>query len=323
MFILIGPDGTGKTTLAKKLGAKLGMRVIRYTKASRYEDYMEELCETIADTSIMDRFAVCEAAYAETMGREFAYSKKQWHNMILTMLSYNPCIILCTHKPLEENYIDDYLPYKKFDEILKRYLLFTEQNSITCIPYDYMHWESNFIPVVETFKATERKMRDDYLWCKGMKIAGFGFIGSHSPDLLIVAERIGPNNTYNIPFQTGPTGQQMTDFIEYMHFPLGKLAITNMVKAARRDERKVNVHDLELLEDELDHLQPKAVLLLGAVSKAAIPLLKKRKVQYAQVPHFGMYNRSGRGSNMTPIYEKYSAIVKGLLGFDTGRKTLL
>lgn len=323
MFVLLGPDNSGKTTFANKLVSKLNMRLVHYTKASAYEDYMQDLCESNASDLIMDRFAICEYPYSIEMHREFAFSEKQWQNMILTMLSYNPCVVLCTRIPNKEDYSDNYAPYESLTRILSHYIRFLEANSITYIPYDYMHWEANRIPAVDTFTTTHKILQDEYSWCDAFKRAGHGFIGSHHPELLIIAERIGPNNTYNIPFQTGPTGKQMTEFINYMAYPLGKLALTNMVKAPRRDMRKVDDVDLKALDIELDALQPKAVLLLGAVAKAAAPLLKKRKIQFAQVPHFGYYNRSGRGGNMIPIYEKYKGVVNELLGLPSGRTTLL
>ena len=322
MIILLGPDHTGKTTLANKLEKEAGFILCHHSYSSKYEDYLKELEYPTSQYTIHDRFIFCEMPYAAVLNREFQYTDKQWHNIVLTTLSYSPTIVLCVHKPLKEEYHDDYLSYELWEKILKGYKDYLTLDSIPYVTYDY----HDDIEYTDDFTSSllydDKQSLSSTKWCSQMRRNGTCFIGSCHPDLLIVGERMGPNNTHQIPFETGPTGQQMTEFINHMRLPLGKIAITNMVKAPRRDERPVNDADIYLFKLELMHLKPKAVLLMGAISKAGIPALKEYGIKYEHVAHFGFYNHSGV-RDLKPIYERYNHIVKQMLGVDSKLETLI
>jgi len=322
MFILVGPDGSGKSVLATKLEQTLKRRKIHYTRSSGYEDYMDELSAPDCSWTVSDRFVYCEVPYHTVLNREFAFNRKQWHNMILWSLSYNPVIILCTHKPIENEYSDDYLPFNLWNDIMSGYTNWFNEHHIDYIPYDYVQYLKDNINPVKTFGTIETIHNYDINWANQFRQNGYCFTGSPNPKVLIIAERIGPDNVHNIPFETGPTGREMTEWFDYAQLSLGDIAITNMVKSRRGDMRKPNEQDMALLEIELDNLKPKAVFLMGAVAKSAEKLLKARKIPFEQKAHWGYYNHAGI-TDLRPYYEQYTNIINGLLGKEVMQKEIL
>jgi len=123
--------------------------------------------------------------------------------------------------------------------------------------------------------------------------SGWGCVGSPLPKILLVAERIGPNNTHNIPFETGPTGLMLSDLLRKAGTPLGKFAVTNLVKSWRRDPREPNDEDMRLLGIELDHLKPEKVVFMGSVAKKGYKEAKKRGIPCSEMTHFGYYSHRG------------------------------
>ncbi len=290
MIILLGPDGTGKTTFAKKLEKEKGFTYYHYTKDSEYEDYLIPMCHLDWKNAVLDRHAICEFPYAKVMDREFKFSQKEWHNLILTTLIQEPLIFLFTHKPDRDKYDESqYLPYSDWDKCLDYYEDFLFSNKITFTYYDYSEPSLKLISIMDEHRALTSRID----WWEPMWKSGWGCIGSRHPKVLLVAERIGPNNTSNIPFETGPTGQMLTDLLVSIGVPLNKFTVTNMVKSFRRDARDVNDEDKRLLAVELERLQPKHVIFMGAAAKAGIPIARKAGIDYSEVPHFGAYAHKG------------------------------
>ncbi len=282
MIILLGPDGSGKTTLAKALG----MPYYHYTQHSTYEEFLEPLCSLELRNAVTDRWCFCEFPYAQVMDRKFRFTMKQWHNMILLTLIQKPLIILCTHRPLQSDYPKgQYLPYDRWGECIRLYRAILNSHQIPYIEYDYM---STTTP--GALKILHDTHRDDMAWWSEMWRAGYGCIGSTQPKMLLVAERIGPNNANNLPFETGPTGQMLTNTLVATGTPLGKFAVTNLVKAPRRDPRPPSPQDLRLFEVEVDHLRPEKIMFMGTPAKYGIKTAKKFDIPYCTVYHYGYYN---------------------------------
>lgn len=285
MIILIGPDGGGKTTLARSLG----LPIYKFSKGARYEDYLIPLCKLEFSNAILDRHIICEYPYSICMKRQFGYTLKQWHNILLLTLIQKPLIILCTHKPFLQDYpIEQYLPYERWDQCLNEYRNFLNSNHVSYIEYDY----SNYVKP-EQFLMIDREYRDEMSWWVQHWKAGYGCIGSPNPDVLLVAERIGPNNLNNLPFETGPTGYMLSDMLSATGTPLGKFAVTNMIKSFRRDTRQVNARDVELLEEEISHLKPKKVIFMGSPARRGIPIAKAHGCETGTIVHLGSLNYAG------------------------------
>ncbi|GAH09133.1 unnamed protein product, partial [marine sediment metagenome] len=149
---------------------------------------------------------------------------------IVYVLIQNPVIILCTHKPPQAEYDKyQYLPYDKWDECLDLYKQFLNTHQIGYLEYNH----AAPIPL-SVIELLEKKNRERMEWWKPMWNGGWGCVGSVYPKILLVAERQGPNNMNSIPFETGPTGHMLTNLLLETKMPLGKFAITNLVKSHRR-----------------------------------------------------------------------------------------
>jgi len=284
MIIILGPDHTGKTRLAEKLG----LPYYHFDKSSNYTDYLKPLVNLDLFNAVLDRHAICEYPYSLCMGRGFKFSYKEWHNIMLLTLIQNPLVVLCTHKPTRAEYgSDQYLPYDKWDQCLQLYRVFLSTHLIPCAEYDYSICTQASI---DCFLILEKKWREKMAWWAEMWAGGFGCVGSVAPKVLLVAERIGPNNINNLPFETGPTGQMLTDMLVDTKTPLNKVAITNMVKSFRRDTRPPNDEDLVLLRYEIEGLRPEKVVFMGSVAKYGLRLTKEMGIPSESIVHLGYFN---------------------------------
>lgn len=285
MIILLGPDASGKTTLAHKLG----LPYYHFDKDSRYEDYLKPLCILGMTDAVLDRHIICEYPYSNIMHRKPAFTMKQWQNVILLTLIQNPLIILCTHKLHEREYRkSQYLPYDQWSRCLALYQHFLNTHQIKHIEYDYLG------PVTTgALEIIHRKHIDEAAWWRQMWKEGIGCIGSTHPKVLLVAERLGPNNMNNLPFETGPTGKMLTDMLAETGTPLGKFTVTNLVKSYRRDPRNPNDDDLRLLRLELEMLKPQKVVFMGSIAKLGIRTAMDAGIDHHEIAHFGYYSHRG------------------------------
>lgn len=305
MIILLGPDHTGKTRLAHKLEEEFSLKYFHYTKDSGYDDYVGPMCNLDWWDGVLDRHAICEFAYAGVMQRDFKFTAKQWHNILLMTLIQNPVIILCVNKPPMDKYdAGQYLPYDRWDYCLELYRMFLSSHHIPYFTYDYASRESiNYQKLVDQ----SRQQSDDMLWWKNLWQRGWGCAGSTHPKVLMVAERIGPNNTHNIPFETGPTGYMLSDLLVKTGTPLGKFTVTNYVKSFRRDDRKPNDTDKGLLRLELENLKPEKVIFLGSVAKGGAKIAKELGIEFTEFTHFGYYSHQG-STSIEPYIQSWNQV---------------
>ena len=303
MIILLGPDGTGKTTLAKEFEQQ-GLKMYHFTQNSNYMDYIRPLCKLEMANAVLDRHAICEHPYSICMNRPFKFTFKQWHNILMMTLIQHPLVILCTHKPTPAKYEkNQYLPYEKWDNCLCLYKEFLTSNHIVHLEYDYAinHYPENYLTSAKIFS-------DHTEWWRNHWTAGYGCTGSPNPRFLLVAERIGPNNMNNIPFETGPTGFMLSSMLANTGTPLGVLTITNMVKSFRRDSRAVNDKDLELLREEITQLAPKKVIFMGTPAKRGIPLARELGCETDTIVHLGALSHKGI-KDMSGYWSEWRAIL--------------
>ena len=307
MIIVEGPDHTGKTALARQLSEQFSMPYSHYTKDSTYLEYLTLLCTLTSMNSVVDRWAFSEYPYARVMNRDFAFALKEWHNIVLLTLAQNPVIVLCTHRPTQSAYAEDqYLPYDRWVSCLELYRGFFNSNQIPFIEYDY---DSGI--TTKSLAILDEKRKAEISWWVPMWEGGCGCIGSPHPDYLLVAERIGPNNVNNLPFETGPTGRMLSDMLDQTKTPLGKFAVTNMVKSFRRDPRLPNEADQQLLRTELEHLKPKVAVFMGEPSKRyGRKIAKESGIEVAGMTHFGYYSHRGI-TDISALCNQWNDIIFG------------
>ncbi len=310
MIILIGPDSTGKTTLANKIAKAYGLDYLHYTQNSNYQDYIDPMCSLGWVNGVLDRHAICEYPYHIVMNRSFRFNAKEWHNIILTTLAYNPVIVLCTNKPPKSMYDEDqYMPYAQWDYCMYLYREFLNDNHIPYYYYDFKLHGDNFIDMI----INQHEYRTSRLkwWVANWK-DGIGYIGSPYPRVLLVAERLGPNNINNIPFETGPTGKMLTELLDTTNTPLFDIAITNYVKAERKSTRQPNREDDDFLHEEILNLNPSHIVFMGNVAKAAAKHAIELHIPYTCIPHFGSYAHKGNYSitQYLPFWRKVFGIIK-------------
>jgi len=299
MIILEGPDGSGKSTLAKKLD----LPYYHFTAESTYKDFLKPLCSLELTNAVLDRCVISEYPYHLAMNRSFSLLLKEWHNLILLTLIQNPLIVLCTHKPEEKDYPgDQYLPYDKWDLCLGLYKAFFRINHIPYMEYDYAG------PITpNALRILNDKRVKSSEWWLSMWKEGNGCIGSAHPKVLLVAERLGPNNVNNLPFEVGPTGHMLSQMLQQTHTPLGDFTVTNMVKSFRRDTRPPDGRDSELLKIEIESLKPETVVFMGTPARYGIRVAKSCGVLYETMVHFGYFNHKKK--DVGELHEQWKKIL--------------
>ena len=100
-IILVGPDGAGKTTLAKKLANHFGLTYIKRDKPENQEDkdnmfksYVDVI--NTMDNVIYDRYLHCEKVYGPIMRDENIVTWEQLNEIELLLMKKKAIIIHCT-----------------------------------------------------------------------------------------------------------------------------------------------------------------------------------------------------------------------------------
>jgi hypothetical protein len=246
--------------------------------------------------AILDRFFFCEYPYSKVLGRKFAFTLKQWHNLVLLTLAQNPVIVLMDKK-YGENYQDEVLPEEKWEQCLQLYREMFQELGIT--------YYSPPLDAGQILGIEKMHMQRIYPWWVSHWIRGYGGVGGHDAEVILIAEVLSPLNYANIPFQEGPSGHYLSEILEGL--PLAKLWITNWVK--EHDDKR----DAQLLWEEICHLPKlKKAILLGAVAKKAAPILRRHGIEYEHFTHPSAIVRFQRGRKEEYKHELREAILDGL-----------
>lgn len=292
MIIVLGSDKTGKTVLSRVLSYEKGTPYTHFTYKQDYQDYIRPLVSLSFLDRVLDRFWICEPVYSKTLQRKLKFRLKEIHNLSLVTYAQNPIAILCSYKPIEKEYSDDYLPYPLWDTCQAEYKKFLEKEGIPYREFDYDRDDT--FELVEWAIKKERENLEKIQWWVPLWKEGVGAGGQlQQPELLILAERLGPRNVSDIPFEAGPTGSLMSELLEFAEIPMGKVCITNLVKDKRGSTRGVNSRDLELFSLELEKTRPQKVVVMGKVAQKGIPIIEQHQIEYSVVDHLGFLNRKG------------------------------
>lgn len=285
MIILLGPDNSGKTTLAQQLalqsiGTQRPMTSWKAVASTGYKDYMEFLrgpkCDPLKIETwkpglalqmegavICDRFFYCELPYARIyrQSQQIQWSLKQWHNMHLSTIAFNPTFILATEK---SSSYEDEVPEEMFDPILREYWHWLGVHGITPFTYNWREEPPDGVSWAEHFLEIDGiKSEEVEWWTKGpTSLLGVG--NTLNPRVLILAQDLGPSNVHRVPFEQGPSGYYLSELLDGVGAPLESFYITNFIKTKDGEKNR------ELLAYELDCLRPSYAILLGQAAKGAV-----------------------------------------------------
>lgn len=136
VFIIEGPDGSGKTTLAEMLSKQTGFPVVHRTQPKSEEEkarMMQEYVATIktGKNAIFDRCWYSEMAYGPIMRDKSVIGYPEMYELERLLTKRGALIIYCTDKPETlwyrcskrgEDYITDYGIFvdicKAFEDIM-------------------------------------------------------------------------------------------------------------------------------------------------------------------------------------------------------------
>lgn len=322
MLILLGPDNSGKTTLTKQIeqrskGTKNEAVAWKALAATGYKDYIEFLRgpkSKPVDLSthtpglalsrngkvVADRFFYCELPYSRLLRTEerTKFTLKQWHNMHLSTMAFNPTVVLTTRKAEE---YQDYVPEILFEPILKEYRHWLRFHDINWTEYDFV--AEDVEQVADGLLQMDMFARARNQWWLDMAKKGLAGVGNTaSPKVVIMAQDLGPMNVHRIAFEQGPSGYYLSDLIDEAEVPLSSFYLTNWLKVADRNA------NIAMLRTELENTTPKYVILLGRQAADAIPTIERAGVDHIiQLKHPGwVINHSYDLKELAYRKEKYS-----------------
>lgn len=300
MIILEGPDGSGKSILAKQLmvEAEGRLKLIHNVAATEYNEYMEFLAGEpskpvpinaaepfIAGSAlqagahfIQDRTFWSELPYSTVFrSAGMKFSTKQFHNMHLLTLSHNPVVVLMTRN---SGRADSTVPPEFFNPILASYRWWFKELDIAFFEWDYL----NPPMPIENLVAHSFRMQQQVVWWRNLYKKGLGGIGNTAnPTVLILAEEIGPNNLYRLPFERGSSGFYLSEVLDEADTPLSEFYLTNWRKTI--DEKE----NARLLLHEIDMTGVSHIIFMGRTAQGAEKYLHQagHDLKVYTMPHPG------------------------------------
>lgn len=297
MIILLGPDHSGKTFLQKQLMEK-GMTGTHASRDTGYDDYMRQLSGEKSPPIplgerpfqwgallspnthyVCDRFFMCEGPYSEIYRKEptIKYTLKQWHNLHLQTIAYNPVVVLCTRKGPHWDE-GQYVPEEYFEPILASYRKWLGEMKIDYLNYD---WQ-NPVMTVDDLVLASRVAQSEISWWRNMARKGIAGTGNtKDPTVLVLAEVLSNNNVYHLPFEGGPSGRYLSELFDQAEIPMRSFYLTNWKKT---NDPAQNV---ELLTKEINMTGVQSCIILGGEAKRAKPLIESMGIRTHLIKHPG------------------------------------
>jgi hypothetical protein len=280
IFVIEGPDGTGKSTLAKALCERLDARyrhlTYRWPKSMdlyHWAGFARSLADSARQPVVLDRWWPSEVVYAAAFRGGTA--GPQFHRM-LDRVGLKHRVFYVLAKPKDKDaYVSHYEVLKgkrveMYDSMHKVYDLFSDwettmQDRVDFMTYDFMteggeHFEAFLDELV--FKAFD--------WFAGNHVFGQNVVDKRTagqlvcPDVLFVGDKSNPKTgRHQWPFfdRGGYSSRWLTATLQQSGIPEYKLAW-------------LNAHDyagnVQFTEDMLDQIGARTVVALGAQASRAL-----------------------------------------------------
>ncbi|MDD5651146.1 MAG: AAA family ATPase [Candidatus Nanoarchaeia archaeon] len=276
LIILEGPNGVGKTTLAKQLVKQYNLKYIKESKPNGgAQYYLEKALEY--DDAVVDRFHLGEYVYPmlKKDGRDALLLWQQ--HLIERILQIKGAILLYCNtsfdfkKNIFETRGEDYVNVNEIEKEENYFNICFERSILQKYKIDFI--KDNFLLDLENVDYNKYKKYES--------------IGSINNSIMLIGEKYGGNTKFSYGKEMNKTFTNLHNSSRFLHEALSLMNynnfyLTNAYKTLNEDK------DLELLKEEINLINPYKIIALGNKTEK---LIKKLNIKYYKIPHPQYYFR--------------------------------
>lgn len=291
-FVLEGPDGAGKTTLASRLVEALpDYRIEHFGPPIQapLEEYLHWLVAQDAQghRMVIDRFHLGESVYGPlfrgTLGlTRYELTAIEWALMVRGYLMIHVTQPLKSLIDSLEQRGDEMVQVNQLSKIVEMYWDVAQLSIMPYDTYDY-NWPATLRFVVER-ETAYRKRSEEYLKHMGQ----FWGTGCLQPSVILVGERVNRKlNSKGVPFSVGRASEWLIDALTWNGWR-STCYLTNAIK--EDGEREMVAREVRWLQGlaTIDARHSPQVIALGAV---AGDVLTKHKIPHSLAFHPSYHRR--------------------------------
>lgn len=290
-FVLEGPDGAGKSTLAKQLAMGYDLQVNHFGPPTKpaLEEYLGFLAaQGRSHRRVLDRFHLGESVYGPIYRGTPPLTVPdlctiEWALMVrgYTMIHVSRSLKDLAHTLDERG--DWMVRTDQLGKIIETYWSVMQESFMPRITYDYTHHKVEDIPKWPFIRATMSQLYADHM-------GGYPGTGSLDPEYILVGERLNPNlveQSFNTPFGYGMAATWLIHAIWHNKWQ-SKVYLTN-AKKTTGDERLVGreIRWLRARAAEAGRPMPRVISL----GKIATRVLENHQISCMPVHHPSYHRR--------------------------------